>query len=351
MNYKLLEFLKCPVTKKKLEFKLISEFDKIYIQQSVREIKDGLLFSESGFIFPIIDGIPRMLVEAIYDYAEWLREHLNNYEIVVSTIEQKHPGLLDYCIKKNHRTKKSFQFEWSLLNYSEKDKIWHKNINELSSVFCEEANETTGDLKTKKIIDIGCGHGLVSNSIGKYSSCVIGAELSLSVEGAYKNNEHSNVWFLQADLEFLPFSESTFDIAFSSGVLHHTKNTEASLSSVEPVLQSGGKLSIWLYHPRKDMFHTIMLFFRNITKKMPVRILHFLLLLFVFPVTFTIKKIKGMDITYREEMIDLIDGFSPEFRFEHSQGEVISWLTRRRYHAIKITSVNKFGFSVAAVKS
>src|SRR5690349_1167312 len=116
MQYDFLDLLKCPITKTDLKFELISEFKKDYSNGDVREIYEGLLFSQTGFIFPIIEGIPRMLIESIYDYTEFLRRHLSNYNEIKNNLEKCFPSLLSYCSKKNEQTKKSFEFEWRFLN-------------------------------------------------------------------------------------------------------------------------------------------------------------------------------------------------------------------------------------------
>ncbi|MBS4064112.1 MAG: hypothetical protein KGZ74_06105, partial [Chitinophagaceae bacterium] len=76
MQYELLRYLRCPVSKTELQFQLIEEFEKNYEGSTVREIKTGLLFSSLGFVFPVINGIPRMLVEAVYDYRSFLQQHV-----------------------------------------------------------------------------------------------------------------------------------------------------------------------------------------------------------------------------------------------------------------------------------
>ena len=99
-----------------MKFKLVSEFNKLYDEQKINEIYEGVLFSETGFMFPIIKGIPRILIESVYDYAAFLKDHLYDYEERKKKLEKDFPGILHYCYKKNKRTKKSFEFEWSFLN-------------------------------------------------------------------------------------------------------------------------------------------------------------------------------------------------------------------------------------------
>lgn len=41
---------------------------------------------------------------------------------------------------------------------------------------------------------------------------------------------------LQADAESLPFSDKTFDIVYSNGVLHHTPDTAGAVRQAHPIL-------------------------------------------------------------------------------------------------------------------
>jgi len=351
MQYELLDFIKCPITKGTLRFQLISESEKSYSDSQITEIFEGLLFSETGFVFPIIDGIPRMLIESIYDYADFLQKHLPAFQTTKEHLENNFKGLLSYCVNKNKKTKSSFEFEWNFLNPAKKDRIWHDDYSKFPTIFMNEVGEGLTYFKDKIIIDAGCGHGIMTAEIAGFSKIAIGVELSKAVENAYVRNKHKNAWYLQGDLQFLPFENFTFDVLYSSGVIHHTNNTELSLSLIEPILKKGGKICLWLYHPQKKIIHNFILFLRKATSKMPLKLSFILLLIFVFPFTFLFKKIKGKNPpNYREEIIDLLDGFTPEFRFEVSHDLAAIWLSVRKYDNIKITTVNEFGFSIAGEK-
>lgn len=155
MQYQLLEYLRCPLTKTILKFKLISEFKKSYSGNDVTEINEGLLFSESGFVFPIINGIPRMLIESIYDYNYFLKKNLLEYDEYKERIEKEFPGLLNYCRQKNKKSKISFELEWSFLNKEKNDKIWHFDLSDLPKVFKLETGEDLSYFNDKIVIDVG----------------------------------------------------------------------------------------------------------------------------------------------------------------------------------------------------
>jgi len=351
MQYELLKFLKCPITKTDLRFVLISEFEKAYAGERVTEIKEGLLFSETGFVFPVIDGIPRMLLESMYDYADFLARHVAEYQVIKEKIEIEFKGLLTYCIQKNRKTKKSFEFEWSFLNAEKKDRIWHDDTSKLSTVFMNEMGEGGAYFKDKSVIDVGCGHGVMTTKIAELSTLAIGVELSKAVENAYLRNPVKNAWYIQGDLQYLPFEEVSFDVVYSSGVIHHTNNTELSLLLIEPLLKREGKICLWLYHPQQKIIHKAILLLRKGTRRLPLKLAFVLLTVFVFPITFLIKKFKRKHApNYREEIIDLLDIFTPEFRFEIPQDLASVWLRHRRFESVHITTRNQFGFSIVGNK-
>ena len=351
MQYDLLKFLKCPITKTDLRFVLISEFEKNYLGEQVTEIQEGLLFSETGFVFPIIDGIPRMLLESMYDYADFLSRHVPDYHVIKENVEKEFKGLLNYCIQKNRKTKISFEFEWSFLNAEKKDRIWHDDTSKLSAIFMNEVGESSAYFKEKSVIDVGCGHGVMTTKIAELSHLAIGVELSRAVENAYLRNQVKNAWYIQGDLQYLPFEEVSFDVVYSSGVIHHTNNTELSLLLIEPLLKSGGKICLWLYHPQQKIVHKAILLLRKGTRRLPLKLSFILLSVFVFPITFLVKKIKRKNApNYREEIIDLLDIFTPEFRFEIPQDLASIWLRHKKYDKVQITTRNQFGFSIVGNK-
>ncbi len=352
MQFERLNLIRCPISKTALRFQLISEFEKSYKNEVITEINEGLLFSETGFVFPIIDGIPRLLIESFYDYSDFLKRYVKQYEEINLSIKEKHKGLIEYCINKNKKSKQTFEFEWSFLNPQKKDKIWNDDLENLSKVFLNEMGESPDYFNGKYIMDVGCGHGLMTTCIASLSKLAIGIELSRAIENAYKRNQNKNVFYMQADLQFLPFEDHSIDVIYSSGVIHHTNNTELSLSLIEAALKSKGKLCLWLYHSQESSIHKLFLWLRKFTKNIPLKISFMFIMIFIFPFSFIFKKLKNKKSNnYREEIIDLLDQFTPEFRYEIPHDIATHWLKRRQFKKIKITSLNQYGFSIVGEKS
>jgi SAM-dependent methyltransferase/uncharacterized protein YbaR (Trm112 family) len=348
MQQELLQYLRCPITHQKFDLQIISTKEKIYNGISINIINEGILLA-GDFCYPIINGIPRLLVESIIDFEDFLKNHIEDFDNRKETILQQYKGLIDSAVKKNSYTKKSFKQEWNLFNY-EKDTTWNANPTEMLNRFLREVDETKESIKSRFILDAGCGNGLLNKLIADAGATVLGFDFSTIIENAFEKNTNPNAWFIQADVQFPPVCFDAFDIVHCSGVLIHTNNTEVSFSCLVPCVKPLGKLSVWLYHPRKNVIHNSFNFIRKFTTKLPIKAQFYLLLVTLFPIAYLIKKIKGNKQNNREMMVDILDWMTPEFRWEHSHNEAFSWFSKRNFADIKVTTNEVFGFNIIGIK-
>jgi len=350
MLEKHLSFLVCPVTRSKLRLQKISVKTKTFSNGDKEIISEGILFSGNDWFFPIIDGVPRLLVESFLDYEEFLKRNHSDYESRKTHLYKNYSELIQQVIKKNKRTKKSFEMEWGLFNY-DKDKTWELKGEDLLERFLKETDETKKSLNGKLIFDAGCGNGQLNQYIARCGATVVGMDLSKSVERANTNNKEENAFFLQADVQYPPLEFEKFDIVHSSGVLICTNNSEFTFSRIEPCVKVSGKMSVWLYHPRKNLIHNFFNFLRRFTSKLPIKVQYYLYLFTLFPISYVVKKIKCNKQNAREMMIAIMDWFSPEFRWEHTHEEATSWFSKRNYKDVKVTTTDTFGFNIIGTRS
>ena len=342
MKESLLKFLCCPVTLKDLELKIF--------EQKKKEIKSGLLVSPSGFIFPIVNEVPRMLIESFLDYEDFLKKQMSDYITIKNKILKNYTRLINHCIKKNKRTKQSFAFEWSIFKY-ETDKTWHWDREIRIQMALKKIQENEKSLMGKTLVDIGCGNGVLTSDIAEFGAETVAMDLSSSVEKAQQYNTQASVHFIQGDLQIPPFKPESFDIVYSSGVIHHTNNTELSFSCINELAKKGGKLYIWVYHPIEDWIHRFLITLRKFTHKLPLWLQFWLYFIFLLPISHIAKNIiSGGKHNWREQMVDLLDTLSPEFRYEHTPNEVKTWYIKRNYHTPVVTANDHFGFGVLGVK-
>lgn len=346
----MLPFLRCPVTRSPLTLEVIHYGDHSP-DDPRRPIHEGILFAAEDWFFPVIEGIPRLTVEAFLDYENFFHSHLPDYRARRHRLMEKYPGLIAYARKKNKRTKDSFTLEWSLYDYH-KDRTWEAGRKEMLLRFLDETDEGRDaiGLKGKLIFDAGCGNGLLDTLIAQQGAIVFAMDLSDSIERAYRQNTHPDAWYLQGDVQFPPVDASLFDIVHCSGVLHHTRSTELSFHCLETCVRPGGKLSVWLYHPRKSFLHQVFNNIRLVTSRLSARQLYLLLLLTAFPISYLWKRAKGNRQNRREMMIGLMDWLGPEFRREHTPDEAASWYAKKSYRAVKITTSDLFGFNITGIK-
>ncbi|MBA57742.1 MAG: hypothetical protein CMQ40_01075 [Gammaproteobacteria bacterium] len=114
------------------------------------------------------------------------------------------------------------------------------------------------DLAGKKVLDIGAGSGAHSCLFRKYGADIVAVDLTpervLSTAKKLSLVADGQGIVYQADAEHLPFRESSFDIVYSNGVLHHSENTEKCLDEVYRVLRPGGQAIIMLYARHSAVF-------------------------------------------------------------------------------------------------
>ncbi len=349
MTAELLKVLRCPVTREVLQVEVLQTGKKMYDGKECEIILNGILRS-SDCIYPVLDGIPRLTIEAFLDYESFLEINVKDFATIKSNIQNKYEGLLKFVLKKNRRTKKSFSQEWGLFNYEE-DKVWDADTEGMLNRFLIENDETKESLKGKIILDAGCGNGLLNQSIAACGATIIGMDFSQSIERAFEKNTQLNALFIQGDVQFPPIQFELCDIVHSSGVLIHTTNSELTFSCLEPCAINGGKISVWLYHPVKGFIHNAFNFLREYTSKLPLKLQYVLYSMTLLPITYIVKKAKGNKQNRREMMIDILDWFSPEFRWEHTHDEAATWFTKRNYNRIKVTTNELFGFNIIGYKN
>jgi len=108
-------------------------------------------------------------------------------------------------------------------------------------------------LTGKRVLEIGCGAGGHSALFARHGARMISLDLSIERARACASKfslldaSAKGCISMQSDGEQLPFLNSTFDIVYSNGVLHHTPDTEAAITEVHRVLKPGGRAVIMLY--------------------------------------------------------------------------------------------------------
>jgi 2-polyprenyl-6-hydroxyphenyl methylase / 3-demethylubiquinone-9 3-methyltransferase len=94
-----------------------------------------------------------------------------------------------------------------------------------------------------KVLDIGCGGGLASESFAKQGANVSGIDLSLNsikVAQDHAKENHLQIDYQCAVAEHIPYKENTFDVVVCFDVLEHIQDLHKVISEVYRVLKKKG---------------------------------------------------------------------------------------------------------------
>jgi ubiquinone/menaquinone biosynthesis C-methylase UbiE len=119
-----------------------------------------------------------------------------------------------------------------------KEKHQSRLYNEYLEVPC--MIKAVGNIKGKKLLDIGCGAGIhIKKYISKGAICW-GSDISKSMIEMAKEN-CPDVKFEVASMTKLPYKNSSFDIVTASLSIHYIKNLVPVFKEISRVLKKGGK--------------------------------------------------------------------------------------------------------------
>jgi SAM-dependent methyltransferase len=99
-----------------------------------------------------------------------------------------------------------------------------------------------GDLRGRRVLDLGCGHGMATVVLARRGAHVTGCDLSLGYVREARRRAAANdvnVDFIVCDGERLPFGDGTFERIWGNAVLHHLEPGVAG-REIYRVLAPGG---------------------------------------------------------------------------------------------------------------
>jgi len=318
--------------------------------QSGEEIRDGILLSTAGPCFPILEGVPKMLPDAMFEHEDFLKSHLPDFSERKAQSISQFGEIIAEAEKKNCKTRASFSEEWASHDY-EQGKTWELDIHAQLQRFLTETDESISSLQGKLLLDAGCGNGHLAMELAKNQIEIVAMDFSKSIIRATKINKNPLCHFIQGDVEFPPFEKGIFDLIQSSGVLIHTRNTKNSFGRLAAFVKPGGRISIWVYRKRKEIIHQLFNQIRNITSSMPGWLQGPFLRIFIFLPALIAKKIRGNTQKSSELWVEVLDWFTPEFRWEHSVEEVMDWFDEQGFHNKKLSDQNHWGFNITGIKT
>lgn len=96
----------------------------------------------------------------------------------------------------------------------------------------------------KHILDVGCGNGMLARYLSTAENYVLGIDPSaVSIQNAIRNNEKSNVAFLQTTFEDFQSDGKRFDAIIFVASMHHM-NMEDAIEKAKKLMEKNGILII-----------------------------------------------------------------------------------------------------------
>ena len=107
--------------------------------------------------------------------------------------------------------------------------------------------DATGSLEGKRILDLGCGDGVLSYKLFQKGAVVFGVDVSeIAIQFAKQIHAAKNaeVYFLARSCYDTGFEDNYFDGLISSDVIEHVRDTDRFLAEVQRILKPNGKAVI-----------------------------------------------------------------------------------------------------------
>jgi len=103
-----------------------------------------------------------------------------------------------------------------------------------------------GEIKGKKILDVGCGDGVLVYLLAKKGAKVAGVDNSEEaiISAKEKCKKLQNVEFLKGSVYESPFKDKSFDYIVCSEIIEHLKYPDKMLSEIKRAWNRRGKLII-----------------------------------------------------------------------------------------------------------
>lgn len=367
MRQELLDLLVCPQCRAPVVLHPFREATR-----NEDEIEEGLLVcSACACGYPVVEGIPRLLPNALRRQRNFRRE----FSPPLSQIDFRESPLEENTkFEALHRlTARAFGYEWNTYRVTPREEdlitffwltgadlnLYDKlSLNDVFSFYPTAADVQKIDgsqLAGTTVLDVGCGMGKYLSVVSDYAQTVVGLDLSDALVRARSVlKDRRNVHLVQGNILAPPLKSGFADFVYSVGVLHHTPDTHAAFLSSASLVAPGGRLAVWLYpkekepNPYSDRIHRIQdELIRPITCRMPPRMLR-LFAAMLGRLTFvrdravarhqtTGSRIAGRVAHYagtvavgrhRDPQIAAFlnfDWYSPQYRSYHSEEEVERW--------------------------
>lgn len=301
----------------------------------------------SGMAYPIIEGVPVFLPHSITEKFQ------TDFKDAIQGVKAEIPGLILQPVLEDKSW--SFSLEWEAHRKLDMNTTWGMTLQSRFEQFLLETQSAVSELPGKLMLDAGCGNGLLTEYFSNKGLVIIGIDFSTSVFGAEKRRTSTNCCFIQGDLMSPPFSNETFDLIVSNGVLHHTPHTETTFKSVAKTVKENGKFYLWLYSRKGTLYwrfkRRVFDYLRIVICRMPpwVKRISVQVLTFILYYAYLLF---GKKLDRNTVLIDMYDSVTPRWRYYHTPEEISRWFYESGFGPLSVTNWDtRYGFGSMAVKT
>jgi len=97
-----------------------------------------------------------------------------------------------------------------------------------------------GHLETKRVLDLGCSAGIMTNYMAHRFQWIIGTDIDPGAVRFALDHRQSNSDYAMADALYLPFRDESFDILLCAHVYEHVTNARKMMGEIHRVLRPQG---------------------------------------------------------------------------------------------------------------
>jgi SAM-dependent methyltransferase/uncharacterized protein YbaR (Trm112 family) len=144
----------------------------------------------------------------------------------------------------------TFTEEWACVTDSELSFTYSLEDEEdlVRDVWLKWTQRLEDSAPVRGVLEVGCGLGSESLALREVLGAdIFAVDLNLALLQRGPHRSRDGVHYIVASLFDLPFRPASFDLAYSMGVLHHTRSTEAAFEHVAAFVRPGGHLFVWVY--------------------------------------------------------------------------------------------------------
>ena len=211
-------------------------------------------------------------------------------------------------------------------------------------------------------LEIGCGEGIDLRYIKKNFKFnkIFAIDIGKNISDLIKIKYFKEIFFSRCDCLELPFQDDCFDIIYSYGVFHHTKNLNKAINESRRVLKKGGILIFYNYKTHKNsikivgtIIETILMKFFSLLSYPKIKIICYLLtplILLIFSYPAQILKFFGSKKLYKSFPLwwgthpqniiyDLTDRLYAPVKIRVSKKEMETILSKLKFKDINVQNV------------